>query len=389
MKTDKPIPILYVHSSSTLYGADQVLLALITHLDKTRFKPFVIVPEQGPLVAALQNLGAKVLVESLSVLHRSLNPAYWWCFFARLPGSTRRLQWLINKYQVKLVHTNTSHVYNGALAAHVSGVPHVWHIREIGVMLTGLGYLLRRFIYTYSDAIIVVSSAVGQVFWGQPTLDPKIHIVYDGVNTAKFHPNLDSTSLRIELGVELSSPLVGVVGRICYWKGHKLFLQAASQVRRDFPEARFLIVGDAVTPGDYRFKQDLLRLVQSLDLEQSVIFTGARSDIPNVMAALDILVLPSETPEPFGLVILEAMATGRPVIATAHGGPLETVVNGETGYLVPPGDPRAMAEAIVSLLRAPDIAKRMGQAGRLRCEQLFDVGRNAQEIVRIYENILR
>jgi glycosyltransferase involved in cell wall biosynthesis len=204
-----------------------------------------------------------------------------------------------------------------------------------------------------------------------------------------FNPRRDGTTVRAELGLGPGVPLIGVVGRIAHWKGHKLFLHAAARVRESLPETRFLIVGDAVTSGDHRLKEELFQLVQVLGLEEAVIFTGVRSDVPEVMAALNILVLPSELPEPLGRVVLEAMATARPVVATRQGGPLEIVVDGETGYLVPPRDPQLMAEAILSLLQAPERARMMGRAGRTRCEQRFTVERTCRDIVHVYEAILQ
>jgi glycosyltransferase involved in cell wall biosynthesis len=384
-----PLPVLYVHGSASLYGSDKALLDLIANLNRDRFEPIVLVPENGPLIPALQRLDVDVYVRSLSVLHRNLNPLYWLHFFAHLPHSIHGLRRLIKKRGVRLVHTNTSHVYDGALAARLIAVPHVWHVREINVGLSGVGYPLGKLIYACSDRVLVISSAVGQAFWGEWDADPRIQVVHDGVDVMEFNPGRDGAIIRAELGIDPQAPLVGVAGRIAHWKGHELFLQIAARVRDVFPEARFLIVGDAVTSGDRQLKQKLLRLVQELHLNHVVIFTGARSDMPNVMAALDVLVLPSVTPEPFGLVILEAMATARPVIATRQGGPLETVVDGETGYLIPAGGLSDMAEATISLLRAPEVARRMGRSGRDRCERYFTTEQNSQKIMCVYETVLQ
>jgi len=386
----KPIPILYVHGSADLYGSDRLLLQLIASLDRTRFDPIVLVPRDGPLVAALQGVGVDVQVKWLSVLHRTFDPVHWLCFFVRLPCSVEALRRLIKRRGIRLVHSNTSHVYDGALAARAAGVVHVWHIREVHTGLSKIGYPLSRLIYTHSDKVILMSAAVRRAFFSwRPDDDPKLHIVYDGVDITEFNPNNDGAAVRAELGLGLDVPLVGVVGRLAHWKGHRLFLQAVARVRRSFPAAHFLIVGDAVTPGDHRLKEELLQLVRQLELEEVVTFTGVRSDIPRVMAALNILVLPSELPEPWGMVVLEAMATARPVVATRQGGPLEMVVDGETGYLVPPDDPQPMAEAILSLLRSPEQARAMGRAGRDRCEQRFTAERSCQETKLLYEALLQ
>jgi len=386
----KPIPILYVHGSAGLYGSDRSLLQLVANLDRERFEPIVLVPENGPLVVALQRLGVDVLVKRLCVLHRTLNPFYWSRFFIWLPWSIRVLRQLIIKRNVQLVHSNTSHIYDGALAARAARVPHVWHIREVHTGLSKIGYLLSRLIYACSDMVLVMSTAVKQAFFSQyHDNDPKIHIVYDGVDIAEFNPHNDGTAVREELGLGHTTPVAGVVGRLAHWKGHRLFLRAAAQVRQSLPAARFLIVGDAVTAGDHHLKEKLVHLARGLGLKDAVIFTGVRSDIPKVMAALDVLVLPSELPEPWGMVVLEAMATARPIVATRQGGPLEMVLNGETGYLVSPDDPRPMAEAILSLLQAPEQARAIGRSGRHRCERYYSVEKSCREIVFLYKTLLR
>lgn len=384
-----PIPILYVHGSADVYGSDKLLLELVAGLDRARYEPLVLVPTEGPLVSALKQREVDVLVKPLSVLHRSVSPGHWLRFFGRLPSSVRATWKLIEKRGVRLVHTNTSHVYDGALAARGARVPHVWHVREVHTGLSLVGGPLSRMIYHYSDAVIVMSDAVKEAFFSQhPDRVRKIHKVYDGVDINTFHPGNDGSTVRAELGLTSDTALVGVVGRIAHWKGHRLFLRAAARVMQRFPKVRFLVVGDAVTRGDWRIKEELLRLVEELRLEHAVTFTGVRSDVRQIMAALSVLVLPSELPEPWGMVVLEAMATARPVVATRQGGPLEAVVDGETGYLVEPDDAAEMAQAILSLLEAPEAALAMGARGRIRCEQHFAQSQSHRGIVQLYDAVL-
>ena len=384
-----PVPILYVHGSADLYGSDRLLLDLIASLDRDQFDPVVVVPGRGPLVAALEDMDVEVQVRSLSVLHRSLSPRYWMRFFGSLPGSIRALRQLIERRGIKLVHSNTSHVYDGALAARAAGVAHVWHLREVHTGLSPIGWPLSRLIYACSDLVIVMSDAVKEAFFDNRA-DPlrKIRKVHDGVDLHQFNPGNDGTAFRADVDLDPHTPLVGVVGRIAHWKGQRLFLRAAALAIEHGASAHFLIVGDAVTPGDYRLKEDLIELVDQREMKDAVTFAGVRSDVPQIMAALNVLVLPSEMPEPWGMVVLEAMATARPVVATRQGGPLESVEDGATGYLVPPDDPRPMAEAIVSLLQAPERAQAMGMRGRTRCEHCFDQRRTHQEIQRLYEQVL-
>lgn len=384
-----PLPILYVHGSADVYGSDKLLLELATGLDRTRYEPIVVVPTEGPLVSALKEREVDVHVRGLSVLHRHVSPGYWLRLVGRLPASVRALQKLMDQRGVQLVHTNTSHVYDGALAARAAGVAHVWHVREVHTGLSVIGGPLSRMIYHYSDAVIVMSDAVKEAFFSdRPDKTRKIHKIYDGVSVDRFHPGNTGSQMRTEIGLASDTPLVGVVGRIAHWKGHRLFLHAAARVVQRSPNVHFVVVGDAVTAGDCQVREDLLKLVEHLGLEDAVTFTGVRADVPQVMAALDVLVLPSELPEPWGMVVLEAMATARPVVATRQGGPLEAVVEGETGYLVPPDNVATMAQAILRLLEAPEEALAMGSSARLRCEQCFSQARTHEEIVELYEAVL-
>ena len=384
----RSVKVLYVHSSAVLYGSDRTLLHLIQFLDQARFQPVVVLPESGPLVSALEAYGAEVHIIPLSILHRSLSPRYWVQFAGRLWTSTRAITRLIREQGVGLVHTNTAHVFNGALASRMAGVPHVWHIREMQLGMSRLGGMFSVLICRTSAAILVMSQAVRDAFRWSGTCSAKVHAVYDGVDTERFVPPEDQRALREAIGMPTDALLVGMVGRIAHWKGQASFLRAAALVHQQQPQAQFFVVGDAVTAHDHQLKQELVQLTQDLGLTDAVTFTGFRADVPHIMAALDVFVLPSELPEPWGLVVLEAMASGCPVVATKQGGPLESVLDGETGYLVPPADPEAMAHALLTLLQNPQQAQAMGVAGRARCVEHFPLGQAAREVMAHYVALL-
>jgi glycosyltransferase involved in cell wall biosynthesis len=305
-----PTAVLYVHSSAHQYGSDGGLLRMAAGLDRSRFTPHVVVPEVGPLVTALRGLGVETYIHPLTILHRTLNPVYW---SGRAFNLSRAVGWLadlIRRQQIRLVHTNTSHVIDGALAARRAGAPHKWHLREKHTGGSRVGGLLSRLIARTSDMVLAMSDASAAAFFPVAPPGLPIHTVYDGIDVDRFCPDNDGSPVRRELGLEPDTPLVGMAGRIAHWKGHALFLQAAAQVMAQRPEVRFLVVGDAVTAGDARWKEELLALRRQLALEERVIFAGLRDDMPAVMAALDLFILPSTLPEPWGFVTLEAMTTG-------------------------------------------------------------------------------
>jgi glycosyltransferase involved in cell wall biosynthesis len=383
-----PAPVLYVHSSAQLYGSDGGLLRLVAGLDRERFTPLVVMPEAGPLLDALAQLKVESYVLPLAILHRTLSPMYWARTVLHLPQTVSKLATLLRARQVRLVHSNTSHVLDGGLAARRAGVPHIWHIRELHTGRSRIGRLLSQLIARYSDLILVMSNGCAEAFYPQRPAYPPLRTVYDGIDTTLFHPQVDGSGVRAEWELAPSTPLIGMVARIAHWKGHRLFLEAAAQIHAALPAARFVVVGEAVTPGDQALKGELLALRARLGLEQVVHFAGLRRDMAQVMAALDFFVLPSLQPEPWGFVTLEAMATGKPVVATRQGGPLEMIVEGESGYFVDPLDPADLAARLLALVRAPEAAKAMGLAARRQVEARFSVARSSEETILHYETIL-
>jgi glycosyltransferase involved in cell wall biosynthesis len=216
-------------------------------------------------------------------------------------------------------------------------------------------------------------------------------VVYPGTDIRRFTPEAwadAAVKARSSLDLLNSDIVFGVVGRLQRWKGQHVFLEAAAIVARAHASARFLIVGDTLFGLEPEYAGELREQVRRLGIEPLVRFTGLRDDIPAILRGMDVLVHTSIQPEPFGLVITEAMAMQRAIIATDAGGPQETVVNRETGILVPPGDVGALARAMDTLARDPELRERLGKAGRPRVEQFSDVAMMAG-LEEILERIAR
>jgi glycosyltransferase involved in cell wall biosynthesis len=219
------------------------------------------------------------------------------------------------------------------------------------------------------------------------TIVPKrMTVIYDGLDVEGFRPTRDYSAVRKELGIPLDVPLVGIVGNIQRWKGQAIVLAAVRDVRSIMSEIRCLIVGGVHQAGA-EYAQDLHRYVEEHGLKNNVIFTGFRDDIPDLLAIMDVVIHASVSPEPFGRVIMEAMSLGKPVIATDIGGVPEFVQHGVTGRLVPPCDPKALAEAMAELLRDPLERNRLGNNGRLEVRQRFSVQRHVQEVCNAYRHL--
>lgn len=392
-----PLTILYTHSSDELYGSDVVLLELARRLDPARFRSVVVTPTdiayEGRLSAALRQAGIAHHSLDMPVLRRRyLSPAGLPQFLRRLLSGPSSLQRLCSIENAKLIHSNTAAVWGGALAAARADLPHLWHIHEIIERPLLVRRLLAAIIARYSRRpnthVVAISRAVAEhLLADQPALSSRLSIIHDAVDSERFHPDNDGWSLRQALNIEAGDVLIGMVGRVSAWKGQDLFLRALAHARSQAPNLRGVIVGDIV-PGETQLKDDLMRLTTDLGLIEHVIWAGFRDDMPQVMAALDVLALPSLQPEPFGMVVLEAMSTSRPVIASAHGGPLETVIDGETGYLVPVADPTPLADAMVRLASNADLRAQLGARARARILASFGFQAHMAAFQNLYAALL-
>lgn len=387
-----PHRILYVSTTSEIGGADVALLRLVRSLDRERFLATVVLPAEGPLTAAFRACASEVVIlPSLRKLSRHDGPWRLILYAASLPRAAAALVRLVRQQGIEIVHSNTLHTFQGCLAARLAGKPHVWHVREI-VLQSRLARAVERFLAPRcSEAVVAVSDAAGAMFLdAKGDLPANVATLYDGVDTVCFSPQRDGSRVRQDLGVGREAPLVGVVCRLDHWKGVEVFLRAIAICTSECPGARFVVVGGAVR-GREKAAGQYEELARALGIGGVVHFAGWRygpDEMPAVFAAIDILVLPSTWPEPFGLVALEAMASGKPVIATDHGGPREICEHGITGLLVRPRDPSALAFAMLALLRDPARARAMGEHGRARVEQRFDQDVCVKRLEELYEKVL-
>jgi len=201
----------------------------------------------------------------------------------------------------------------------------------------------------------------------------KIDLLYNGVNLRRFSPERDGSALRREIGIGPRQLVVSFIGHLIFDKGVNYFLDAAAVLLAERRSARFLVVGTGKDAA--RFKQQ----ARELGIDREVIFTGCRDDVENVQAATDIVVMPSQWPEAMGLVLLETMASGNPIVATRVGGISEAIEDGVTGILVPPGQSGGIVRALRRLLDDPNLRRQMGEMARRRAEQMFDIRRLASE----------
>ena len=292
------------------------------------------------------------------------------------PAALRALHRLLRDRTIALVHTHSSvDAWLGGLAARLRRVPIV-RSRHVSIAVSRR----RALVYRLADRIVTSGDTIAAVLRRAGVPAGRIVAIPPGVDTARFHPAVSGAGVRAELG--LGGPVVGLVANIRGSKGHVHFLEAARHVLRELPAARFLVVGDGVGFESVRAQ------VHAMGLEGPVLMTGFRRDVPEIMAALDVLVLPSTRSEGSPQVIPQALAVGTPVVATRAGGSADVVRDGETARLVPPGDSVALAGAILEMLRDPARARAMARQGQQEVLARHSIDAAMARTVGVYEALL-
>lgn len=374
----RPLRVLFVHPSDELYGSDRVLLELVRRLDRQRFEPRVLlstdVAYAGRLTARLLADGVPVTRLRMGVLRRRIlrSPSAFLRYLADVLVSTVRIASLLRRERVDVVHANTVTVLPAAFASVLSGRRLVWHLHEIVGERPGRRLLL-GLVRLLADRLVVVSEAARESL-GRSGRSGAVSVVPNAVPDRGLLPG------------PADPPVVAYIGRLSERKGPFLVLEAAGLLAPRHPGVRWVFEGDEFGgAGDV-----LLRLVSratELGLSDAVEFRPFREDVTPLMGEALVVVSPSVLPESFGLVLLEAMTAGRAVVASDHGGPRELVADGETGLLVPPGDARALAEALGALLSDRERAVAMGRAARERALARFPLDGAVGKFEAIYESV--
>jgi L-malate glycosyltransferase len=308
-----------------------------------------------------------------------------------------RQQWRFSK-ALRRDRTQILHSYNfyanifSLPAAKLAGVPCiVASIRDMGIYLSPMKLRAQKLVCRLADRIVVNAGAIRDWLVEQGYPADKIVVIRNGVDTSRFGGHSDGTALRHEFDIPLHVPLVVMLARLNPTKGIDCFFEAAAKIRERHPDAHFLVVGECYTRNaegkivvDDAYRLELRNRVMSLGLADRVHFTGLRKDVPQVLAAASVSVLPSIS-EGISNTLLESMAAGVPVVATRVGGTPEVIRDGEHGLLTPPGDPQAIADAILTILGDPALAARLGANGRQRMVQEFSF----EAVVRCTEELYR
>ncbi len=385
---EEPVRILYLDHTGELGGAERVLLDVLPRLDRRRIAPLLAASPDGELLGRAQALGVEVVPLRLDERARTLSREAWGLdplgFVWRARGflnEARRLAGVIRERRVQAVHTNTlkAHVL-GSLAARMAGRPVIWHMHDLPSTRGDTRNLLDHMARLARPDIIAVSEAVAADL--SPAMRARTRVVHNGIDLAAFDRAAGTPDPPLPLPAG-QGPVVGAISYLIPWKGHEVFLLAAKRMLAVRPDLRFAIVGETIF--QWRDERDRLeRIAQDLGIADRVAFTGHREDVPAVLGAFEVFVMPSLF-EPFGRVLLEAMAASRPIVAANAGGVPEIVVDGETGLLVPPGDDAALAATALALLADPVRARALGEAGRRRVAEAFSLDAQVAGLMAAYE----
>lgn len=365
--------ILYLHAGAEMYGADKILLELVSGLDPRSFHPIVILPEHGILEKKLKENNIETYVISYPILRRKyFNVRGIWQYITSYYSSSKKIEKLIKKRNINLIHVNTSAVLEGIYLKKKLKVKMIWHIHEIILSPIIVGKALNYLVGRYSDKCIAVSEAVkNNLLKSGYFKSDQISVIYNGVDSHKFTPLLDSSYLYDEWKIPKDAVKVGMIGRVNAWKGQNDFLEAMSPLLESNKKLYLFIIGSAFSGQEWREKQ-LKEKINRTKNKERIIYSKFRSDNNYIQNFLDILVLPSTNPDPLPTVVLEAMASGTPVVGYSHGGITEMIVDREDGLLAQKNNVLDLRRKVESILEN-NVYVEYGNNARKRLENYFSL----------------
>jgi len=362
------IRLLSVQPVAERGGSDHLLVRMLRSLPPDEFDCHVALPGRSPLAEEFAAAGASLHMVPMERLSTSHGAGEWAGYVAGWPVAVARLVRLIRRLRIDVVHSNSLHSLYGWAAAAIAGRPHVWQAREIVVQSSAAMQLERFLARHFAVKVVCMSQAVAA------QLDPaNVEVVYETVDVAEFRPAL-AGRFRDRVGVPGDVPLVGAVGRIDTWKGFDVLLDSFQRAKGRRSDLHLVVAGAPVT-GKEQLAIDLATRAAQLP---DVHWVGPRTDTPELFADLDLFVLPSTEPEPYGIVVVEALSSGTPVVVTDAGGAPEIVARAAPGggTTVTPGDAGALADAIVRI--APVTTDAATRSGRPALQPPAAAGRFAE-----------
>jgi L-malate glycosyltransferase len=378
--------ILYYNHTGQVSGAERMLLMILARLDRARFTPVVVCPAEESLKQMVIDQGTPV--ETIGGLQARFT---WrvdrlWRYLQSVFAVVLEFRQKVKQIEPELIHANSIRAGLVATLATIGlGTRVLWHLHDmlphhpLSMMIRLIASMNRR------TRMIAVSQCVADNFaGGLSSLQSRMNVVLNAIELEQFTPGAVSAhQIRTDLKLPEAGPLIGIVGQLTARKGQLELIRAFARVTQKMPEASLLIVGAALFNRDKEYAELLKNTAKELGIAESVVMTGARKDVALLMQSLDLLVVNSKV-EPFGLVALEAMACGVPVLSTASGGTAELIRHDENGWLVPVGDEAALAMAMINLVENPSRLKRLADQGRRDIRQSFGAARYIADLHSLY-----
>jgi glycosyltransferase involved in cell wall biosynthesis len=378
-----PRRILFASWYIGLGGGETDLLTLAESLDPALYDPHLLLPREGQLADHWRNKGWRVHIVPYRGATTFFVPQIW----ERFPV-VQHLADLLQREHIDLVHSDYHTLPMIAPASYRADVPCMWTVH-------GWWFKPKRWqraFFREIERAVARSNAVRDGFLGDPPFMPseRLPVVYSGIDTERFSPDADRARLRIELGLSSDVPIVAMVARFQKVKGHHIFQQMAEEIAKQEPTTQFVVAGEDVfgVAADQQYRDEMLANAKHNPLlRERLHYIGFRDDVEHVYAAADMVVCASDF-ESYGKANLEAMACGTPVVSTRRGGPSETVIDGETGYLVDAGDATGLARCVLTLLRDATLRQTIGNAGRRHVLERFSASATATAYMTQFDALL-
>ena len=379
------INLLSITTYTGIGGGESLQLNLMRALDQTKFTPFLLTPRNGAFPEAAAKLGVKTHVMPYRGTTTVFVPQVWEHF-----PIVGKLRHFLREQSIQAVLTDYHSLPFIVPAARSLNIPVIWNAMGWWFPMYSWQH---DFFTTHITKIIAITSAVKERLLGYPPkmLPDEMEVLIPGVDTDRHKPGIDGSSVRQKIGIGTDVPLVALIARFQNVKGHEYFLEMAKLVLEKMPEARFAVAGENVfsVSKDETYKQKILDMAKNDPvLRDRVTFLGFWEDSREVIAAADVMVCSSWF-ESLSMVALESMAMERPIVSTRVGGPSETIIDGVTGYLVPPRDSKAIAERVLLLLNNSRLRAKLGSQGREHVVEHFSAARYAAAISEVVTGLVQ
>lgn len=386
--------ILFIHQSAELYGSDKTILMFISKLDKTKYKSIVILPFDGPLKREFEKNNITVVIAPVLKLYRKMfTPSNLIKLLKEYKEGLKIINQLHKEHNFQLVYSHTLAALIGIIFASKNKVKHLWHVQEIIAKPKLFNWVFKRILSLKSNHKIAYDSHETMRFWieGSTILTQKSEAVWNGIDVDQKvnYSQEQINAVRTDFfKVSPNELVIALVGRINSWKGQPLLLDAFYLLTKKFDNIKLVFIGSA-PPNQENFEITLNEKIKEYQLQNKALIIPFQEEIGKFWDSIDIAVVPSTEPEPFGMVVIEAMLSEKPVVASNHGGPTEIVLPNETGFLFEPNNKESLAENIEKLIVDPVLRKRLGTNGKKRAIEVFSVDNHVRHFEKIFEEILK